>query len=53
MTIPVEKWPQLSVLSTLSFGTVLDAVKFSDYEEESDQDTHSKVVESEECFCVL
>ena len=53
MTTPLEKWPQLSVLSTLSFGTVLDAVKFSDSEEVSDQDTDSKIVESEESFCVL
>ena len=35
------------------FGTVLDAVKFSDSEEVSDQDTDSKVVETEESFCVL
>ena len=51
MTAPVEKWPQLSVLSTLSSGTVLDAVKVSNSEEVSNQDTASDVMKCEESFC--
>ena len=35
------KWPQLSILSALCSGTVLDSVKVSDSEEVSDQDTGS------------
>ena len=44
------KWPQLSILSALCSGTVLDSVKVSDSEEVSDQDTGSNVVECEESF---
>ena len=36
MTIPVEKWPQSSVLSTLSSDTELDVVNVSDSKEVSD-----------------
>ena len=44
------KWPQLSILSALCSGTVLDSVKVSDSEDVSDQDTGSNVVECEESF---
>ena len=50
MITPVEKWPQLSVLSMLSPVTVLDAVKVSNSEEVSDLNSISDVFEHEEKF---
>ena len=41
---------QLSALSTLFSGTVLDTVKISNSEVANDHDTDGKVVECEEIF---
>ena len=49
----MEKQPRSSVLPTLTLGTVLDAVKFSDSEEVSGQDIASAIVEYEESCCML
>ena len=47
------KLPPSSVLSMLPSGIVLDVVKVSDSEKESEQDTDSIIVECEESFYVL